>query len=110
MRAPSFSDVSYDEAVRRARELIPVLRERASAAEESRVIPAETMADLHRTGVLRALQPRRFGGMELDFQACFDIAYELGRGCGSTSWTAVNLLIHHWMLAQLILTIVRLCA
>lgn len=99
MSALSFADVSYEEAVRRASELVPVLRERAGIAEETRIIPPETMADLNRTGVLRALQPKRFGGMELDFQACFDIAYELGRGCASTAWTGVNLLIHHWMLA-----------
>ena len=68
-------------------------------AEEARILLPETMADLHRTGVLRALQPGRWGGMELDFVSCFDVAYELGRGCASTAWTAVNLLIHHWMLA-----------
>ncbi len=99
MSAPFFNNVSYADAVARARDLVPALRERAQASEEARVLLPETIADLHRTGVLRALQPRRFGGMELDFQACFDICYELARGCGSTSWTAANLLIHHWMLA-----------
>ncbi len=99
MNAVSFTDVSYDQAVQRARDLVPALRERAATAEQERIILPETMSDLSRTGVLRALQPKRFGGMELDFQACFDIAYELGRGCASTSWTGVNLLIHHWMLA-----------
>jgi len=99
MSVTSFSDVSYGEAVKRAQELVPVLRERVEKAEEARIVLPETMSDLHRTGLLRILQPKRWGGMELDFQACFDIAYELGRGCASTSWTAVNLLIHHWMLA-----------
>lgn len=99
MKAPSFSDVSYDDAIERARELVPALRERAERAEEARILLPETMADLNRTGVLRVLQPRRWGGMELDFVSCFDVAYELGRGCASTSWTGVNLLIHHWMLA-----------
>lgn len=102
MNAPlktEFTDVSYDEAIARARELVPVLRERVERSEEERILLPETMADLHRTGLLRVLQPKRWGGMELDFPACFDVAYELGRGCASTSWTAVNLLIHHWMLA-----------
>ena len=99
MSVPSFTDVSYDEAVLRARNLVPILRERAERAEQARILLPETVADLHRTGVLRALQPKRWGGMELDFQACFDVAYELGRGCASTAWTGVNLLIHHWMLA-----------
>lgn len=98
MTAPSFSHVTYDEAVRRASDLVPALRDRAARAEEARIILPETMAELHSSGVLRALQPKRWGGMELPFEACFDIAHELGRGCASTSWAGVNLLIHHWML------------
>lgn len=99
MSTTSFATVSHSEAVQRARDLIPVLRERADRSEQERIILPETMEDLNRTGVLRVLQPKRWGGMELDFQSCFDVAYELGRGCASTSWTGVNLLIHHWMLA-----------
>lgn len=98
MTAPSFAGVSHEEAIKRARDLVPVLRERAARAEEARIILPETLADLHRTGLLRALQPKRWGGMELPFEACFDVAYEIGRGCASTSWAGVNLLIHHWML------------
>jgi len=95
----SFADVTYDEAIGRATAMIPVLRERAQEAERVRIIPPETMDELHRSGLLRALQPKRWGGMELDIVATFDIGHELARGCASTSWTAVNLLIHHWMLA-----------
>ena len=62
----SFADVDYDEAMRRARALVPVLRERAAAAEVGREMPRETIADLHRTGLLRFHQPRRWSGMELE--------------------------------------------
>ena len=62
-------------------------------------MPEETTADLHRTGLLRTMQPRRWGGMEFDFVAYVDFPYELARGCASTGWNAANLLIHHWMLA-----------
>lgn len=62
-------------------------------------MPQETMRDLHASGLLRALQPRRWGGMELDFASYIDIPVELGRGCASTSWNVVNLLMHHWMVA-----------
>lgn len=98
MTAPDFSGVSFEEAVLRARAMVPALRERAARAEEARIILPETMAELHANGVLRALQPKRWGGMELPFEACFDVAYEIARGCASTSWAGVNLLIHHWML------------
>jgi len=98
MPAPTLTNVTLDEAVQRARDLVPVLRERVQRGEEARIMLPETVADLHRTGVLRVLQPKRWGGMELDFVACFDVCYELGRGCASTAWTGANLLIHHWML------------
>lgn len=98
MTAPNFAGVPFEEAVGRARGMVPDLRARAARAEAARIILPDTLAELHANGVLRVLQPQRWGGMELPFQACFDIAYELARGCASTSWAGVNLLIHHWML------------
>jgi len=95
----SFAHVDYDEAMRRARALVPVLRERAAAAEVGREMPRETIEDLHRTGLLRFHQPRRWGGMELEFVALFDVPAEIARGCASTGWNVANLGVHHWMLA-----------
>jgi len=94
-----FADVGYDEAMRRARALVPVLRERAERAEALRAMPKETVDDLHRTGLLRFHQPRRRGGMELEFVALFDVPAEIARGCASTGWNVANLGVHHWMLA-----------
>src|SRR6059036_3945281 len=83
----------------RARALVPVLRERADGAEVGREMQKETPEDLHRTGLLRFHQPKRWGGMELPFEAIFDLPAEIGRGCASTAWNVANLGIHHWMLA-----------
>jgi len=105
MNAPSgrdsrgFAGVGYHEALARARSLVPVLRERAAAGEEARSMPAETEADLHRTGLFRIMQPRRWGGMELDFVALVDVPTELARGCASTAWNVGNLAVHHLLLA-----------
>ena len=98
-KAPSFAGVSYEEALASARALVPAMRERAARAEEERVMLPETLVDLHRTGVLRVLQPKRWGGMELDYVAYVDFSEMLARGCASTGWNVGNLLIHHWMLA-----------
>ena len=57
--AKTFADVGYDEAIRRARELVPALRERAARGEAARRMLPETEADLHRTGLLRFAQPKR---------------------------------------------------
>ena len=96
---PSFVGVTYEDTICQARELVPALRSRAAQAEAARAMLPETVNDLHRIGALRMLQPKRWGGMELDFIAYVDVPMELARGCASTSWNTVNLSIHEWMLA-----------
>jgi 3-hydroxy-9,10-secoandrosta-1,3,5(10)-triene-9,17-dione monooxygenase len=93
-----FSSVGYGEAMQRARDLVPILRERAAAAEAERKLPRETEQLLHESGLFRMHQPKAFGGMELDFVAIVDISAELGRGCASTAWNVGNLGCHHWIL------------
>src|SRR4051812_3168461 len=95
----SFSEVSYDEAMRRARECVPVLRERAQKCEDARALLPENEKLLHETGLFRYHQPKVFGGMELPFIAVVDIVAELARGCPSTAWNVGNLGCHHWILA-----------
>src|SRR6188474_2319938 len=93
-----FSGIGYDEAMRRAREIVPALRERAQAAEDARRLTRETEQLLHETGLFRFHPPKAFGGMELDFVAVVDIPAELARGCPSTAWNVGNLACHHWIL------------
>ena len=99
MSARDFSGVSYAEALERARALVPTLRKRAAEMEEARQLLPETETELHASGLLRFAQPKRWGGMELDYVALFDLPAEVGRGCTSTAWSVANLAIHHWMLA-----------
>ena len=94
-----FADVGYEEAMRRARELMPFLREQAPKCEEARRLTPAVMAALHRTGLLRYLQPKVWGGMELPFVAYFDIPEMLSRGDISVGWTVTNLASHHRNLA-----------
>ena len=93
-----FSSVDYDEAMRRARAAVPVLRERARASEDARVLTRENEQLLHETGLFRFHQPKAFGGMELPFVALIDIVDMIARGCPSTAWNVGNLGCHHWIL------------
>jgi 3-hydroxy-9,10-secoandrosta-1,3,5(10)-triene-9,17-dione monooxygenase len=93
-----FSDVGSEEAMRRAREIVPLLRERAQAAEDARMLIRENEQLLHETGLFRFHQPKAFGGMELPFVAVVDIPAELARGCPSTAWSVGNVACHHWIL------------
>jgi len=93
-----FSDVDYDEAMRRAREMVPILSERAQRAEDARMLIRDNEQLLHESGLFRFHQPKLFGGMELDFVAVVDIPAELARGCPSTAWSVGNVACHHWIL------------
>ena len=95
-----FSGVSRVAALASAHMLVPVLRERAARCDAAGDLLPENAIDLHRTGLARILQPRRWGGMALDFAAIFDVPEIIGRGCMSTAWNLSNLLAHHWMLAM----------
>jgi 3-hydroxy-9,10-secoandrosta-1,3,5(10)-triene-9,17-dione monooxygenase len=82
----------------RAEALVPVLRERAAKTEALRRLPDETVADLHKSGLFRMLQPARVGGSELPYGAFIELTSVIARGCGSTAWVLNNLASHHWML------------
>src|SRR5262249_49800367 len=93
-----FSAIGYDEAMRRAREIVPILRERAQRAEDARMLIRDNEQLLHESGLFRFHQPKAFGGMELDFVAVVDIPAELARGCPSTAWGVGNVARHPWVL------------
>ena len=89
--------VNREELVQRAAELVPVLRERAGMTEKLRQIPQETVDDFHAAGIMRAAQPARFGGFDIDYPVVLDIAAELGRGCGSSAWCYGIWAAHNWV-------------
>ena len=88
-----------DELIQRARELTPTLRERAKKAAEMRRIPDETFEDFHRLGFLKVVQPKRYGGYEMNPSIIFDLQLELGRGCASSAWVYGVINVHTWQLA-----------
>jgi 3-hydroxy-9,10-secoandrosta-1,3,5(10)-triene-9,17-dione monooxygenase len=91
--------LTHDEALSRARAMVPRLKERAPLADSLRRCPDESVRELSESGLMRLLQPRRVGGSELPWVALIDIGSELARGCGSTAWNWANYAVHHWMLA-----------
>jgi 3-hydroxy-9,10-secoandrosta-1,3,5(10)-triene-9,17-dione monooxygenase len=78
------------------RELLPTLRERAVAAEQGRRIPAESIQALQETGVLRLLQPRRYGGHEAHPIVFYQAVRLIASACGSTGWVTSVLGVHPW--------------
>ncbi len=95
-----FSQTTREELVGRARDLIPVLRERAAETEEARKLLDETIQDFHDAGLIRMHQPKRVGGAETHFTTLLETCAEVAQGCASSSWNLINVACHHWMLAM----------
>src|SRR5580692_6838339 len=79
------------ELVRRAAALVPLLRQNAQKTEDGRRVADENIAAIEEQGLFRITQPKRFGGLEVDFRTKLEVIRELARGCGSTAWNT-NLL------------------
>jgi len=83
----------------RARELVPVLRERAAEAARQGRLPEETLRDFHDAGFFRILQPARWEGYELEPKDFFEVQMTLAEGCMSSAWVLGVVAIHNWQLA-----------
>ena len=93
--------MSSDPLLAQARSLVPALASREAATTEARRVSDATIADFHRTGILRALQPRRFGGAQASFAVFSAIVETLAMGCGASAWVYAVLGEHQWIIASL---------
>jgi alkylation response protein AidB-like acyl-CoA dehydrogenase len=91
---------SHPELLCRAEALRPQLLARQSEAENGRRLPDTTMREFHETGILRAVQPVRFGGFEADFLDQVDMVFAIARACGASGWVYAVLSAHAAMVAN----------
>jgi 3-hydroxy-9,10-secoandrosta-1,3,5(10)-triene-9,17-dione monooxygenase len=99
-RTTPVSDMTYEEAVARARALAPAIRERAASAEAQRRQPEETIQAIVDAGLVRLLMPRRWGGYELPLDALVDSVIEIARVDASAGCCYAFLVAHPWVLAH----------
>jgi 3-hydroxy-9,10-secoandrosta-1,3,5(10)-triene-9,17-dione monooxygenase len=74
------------ELVDRARAMIPTLKARAKQCIDGVKVPDDTMAEMHAAGFWRILQPKRWGGYEMNPNVFFDVLKLISEGCMSTGW------------------------
>ncbi len=89
------------EFLARAQRLVTVLAGREAAATAARNIPAETINDLRRSGLLRLLRPRRFGGHQASVGVFLEAVETLAGGCASTGWVYGVFAELEWVIACL---------
>jgi 3-hydroxy-9,10-secoandrosta-1,3,5(10)-triene-9,17-dione monooxygenase len=87
--------------VQRAQALLPELRARAAETEALGHLPDATVQAFRDGGFFRVLQPRRFGGYELDYgRLQLELCSVIGQACGSSAWVQMVIACHAWCLAM----------
>lgn len=86
------------ELTRRIKALQPLIAARAGEAERLRRPDDEVWAALRASGFFYQFVPKRFGGMETDFDSFIDAGMAIGEACASTAWVATFCAEHNWIL------------
>lgn len=91
--------MDQDGYLERVRALLPEIEKRAPDCERLRRLPDESFRAFQEAGLLRALQPKRWGGHELDPLTFFEASIEVATACPSSAWVLGVVGVHSWQLA-----------
>lgn len=94
MNTRDISTPTEAELVARAEAMIPWLREQADDVEKARMVPKATIAAFQDAGFFKILQPKRWGGYEMNPNVLNKVLMELARGCPSSAWNVMVLGVH----------------
>jgi len=88
-----------EDLVAAARAMIPALAERAAGQTANRRILPQTIAEMTQAGFFRVLQPKRWGGYEMDPRAFAEIQMALAEGDMSVAWVYGVVGVHAFQIA-----------
>lgn len=91
--------IRYEEAIDRARTIVPVAKKNVHLAEEMRRMPEENARAILASGLMPLMRPKMFGGYEADWMTQIDCVSEVARVCGSTGWCMTFFLQHQFFLS-----------
>jgi 3-hydroxy-9,10-secoandrosta-1,3,5(10)-triene-9,17-dione monooxygenase len=91
--------IRYEEAIERARTIVPFAKKNVDLAEEMRRMPEENARAILDSGLMPLMRPKMFGGYEADWMTQIDCVAEVARYCGSTGWCMTFFLQHQYFLS-----------
>ena len=97
--ATTIAEPTREQLVARAAEMFPRLRERAATCEADNKVADATIAEFQEAGFFKILQPRRYGGYEMDVETFYDVQMKVAEGCMSSAWVLGVVAVHNWQLA-----------
>lgn len=83
--------------VRRATDMVELIRKYSEWHEENRELHPEVLAALDEAGLLKMRIPARYGGSVPDLRTVVDVISELARADGSVGWSCVSFTMASWM-------------
>ncbi len=99
MSADGGTTPSAAELVAAARAMIPTLKARAQTQADNRRLLPETVAEMKAAGFFRVLQPKRWGGYEMDPNVFADVQIALSEGDMSVGWVYGVVGVHAFQIA-----------
>lgn len=90
---------THNDLVSSAKALASRLKERQAHAYAERKISPETIREMIDLGFFKILQPKRYGGLEMDPQVFFDVQMTIAESCMSTAWVLGVVGCHPYQLA-----------
>jgi alkylation response protein AidB-like acyl-CoA dehydrogenase len=82
---------SSETLVRRATELVPLLRSHALETEQMGRLHDENVEALRLAGLFDLYKPRRFGGSQASLRTSVEVLSQLARGCAATAWVTAQI-------------------
>ncbi len=101
LREESATTPSAAELIARARSFIPKLIEATAETDRGGRVPHRIVDEMRAAGLFRALQPKRWGGYEMDVGTYYEIEIALGEGDMSMAWIYGVVGVTQWVLALL---------
>ncbi len=86
MKRASATAAATKDPLRAARDLLPVLRDRAEEIEDARQIPADLSQRFAEAGFYRMCVPEAYGGLELPPARTMETIETLARADGASAW------------------------
>lgn len=95
------ADADSQALMNAAQAMLPRIAELSAEANARADVLPETIAAMKHAKLLRAYQPSRWGGLELDPRDTCDIQNVFAQGCASTAWVYGVLCVQSFMLGRM---------
>jgi len=97
----STEQAQFEALLVKAQSLKPYLIQTMDEANQLRQVPKATIDKFIEAGFFKMLQPKSFGGFEMNPKYFYDIVREIASACPSSGWVLSILGVHNWELALL---------